>query len=65
MRSKIVSRTSLNQLAKKIGLDELVIAKLDKKSKTDSIYGNAFEALIGAILIDSLFNFIDSAFKAI
>jgi len=52
MRSKIVSRTSLNQLAKKIGLDELVISKLDKKSKTDSIYGNAFEALIGAIYLD-------------
>lgn len=52
MRSKIVSRNSLNELAKKIGLDELVIAKLDKKSKTDSIYGNAFEALIGAIYLD-------------
>ncbi len=52
MRSKIVSRHSLNSLAKKIGLDEIVIARLDKKSKTDSIYGNAFEALIGAIYLD-------------
>lgn len=52
MRSKIVSRHSLNDLAKKIGLDNVVIAKLDKKSKTDSIYGNAFEALIGAIYLD-------------
>ena len=52
MRSKIVSRHSLNELAKKIGLDKVVIAKLDKKSKTDSIYGNAFEALIGAIYLD-------------
>lgn len=52
MRSKIVSRQSLNDLAKKIGLNRIVISKLDKKSKTDSIYGNAFEALIGAIYLD-------------
>jgi ribonuclease-3 len=52
MRSKIVSRYSLNELSKKIGLDRHVIARLDKKSKTDSIYGNAFEALIGAIYLD-------------
>lgn len=52
MRSKIVSRHSLNDLSKKIGLDNIVIARLDKKSKTDSIYGNAFEALIGAIYLD-------------
>ena len=52
MRSKIVSRNSLNNLSRKIGLDKLVIARLDKKSKTDSIYGNAFEALIGAIYLD-------------
>ena len=30
MRSKIVSRHSLNDLAKKIGLDKIVIARLDK-----------------------------------
>lgn len=52
MRSKIVSRQSLNSLAVKIGLNELIIARLDKNSKTESIYGNAFEALIGAIYLD-------------
>jgi len=52
MRSKIVSRNSLNELSKKIELDKIVISRLDKKSKTDSIYGNAFEALIGAIYLD-------------
>lgn len=52
MRSKIVSRQSLNSLAQKIGLDGLIIAKLDKNSKTESIFGNAFEALIGAIYLD-------------
>lgn len=52
MRSKIVSRQSLNALAVKIGLNNLIIARLDKNSKTESIYGNAFEALIGAIYLD-------------
>ena len=52
MRSKIVSRQSLNSLAIKIGLDSLIIARLDKNSQTESIYGNAFEALIGAIYLD-------------
>jgi len=52
MRSKIVSRQSLNTLAVKIGLDKLIIARLDKNSKTESIYGNAFEALIGAVYLD-------------
>ena len=52
MRSKIVSRQSLNALAVKIGLNNLIISRLDKNSKTESIYGNAFEALIGAIYLD-------------
>ena len=52
MRSKIVSRQSLNALAIKIGLNNLIIARLDKNSKTESIYGNAFEALIGAVYLD-------------
>lgn len=56
MRSKIVSRNSLNKLAKQLGLNKLVISQLDKKSKTDSIFGNAFEALIGAIYLDKGFH---------
>jgi len=52
MRSKIVSRQSLNALAVKIRLNNLIISRLDKNSKTESIYGNAFEALIGAIYLD-------------
>lgn len=52
MRSKIVSRKSLNSLAIKIGLDNVIESRLDKNSKTESIYGNAFEAIIGAIYLD-------------
>lgn len=55
MRSKLVSRDMLNQLAKKIGIHELV--QFDRKNFShpngiDLAYGNAMEALIGAIYID-------------
>ena len=49
-RSKIVSRKSLNQLAIKVGLKKLVRHK--DAGQAHSIYGNALEALIGAIMID-------------
>jgi ribonuclease-3 len=50
LRSKLVSRQFLNNLADKIGLTELVVSNLDRESK--SIYGDALEALIGAIFLD-------------
>jgi len=53
LRSKLVSRQFLNKLALKIGLDELIKSNLDRESK--SIYGDALEALIGAIYQDKGF----------
>jgi len=50
LRAKLVSRQTLNVLCVKIGLNEFINAKLEKESK--SIYGDALEALIGAIFID-------------
>ncbi|MGC6428554.1 MAG: ribonuclease III [Flavobacteriales bacterium] len=49
-RSKIVSRKTLNRLAFKIKLDKLVRRKSSETSP--SIYGNALEALVGAIFVD-------------
>ncbi len=58
LRSKIVSRVSLNDLALRIGLSELV--EYDRKSMQNinvrnSIFGNALEAFIGAIFLDKGF----------
>lgn len=58
LRSKIVSRVSLNDLALKIGLSKLV--EYDKKSMQNinlrnSIFGNALEAFIGAVFLDQGF----------
>lgn len=51
-RSKIVQRDTLNKLAVEIGLDKLVKYGCRSSSHNNYIYGNAFEALVGAIYID-------------
>ena len=52
MRSKIVSRSQLNQLSVKLGLNKFIEASLERGSQSNSINGDAFEALIGAIYVD-------------
>ncbi|NDP20197.1 MAG: ribonuclease III [Paludibacter sp.] len=52
-RSKIVKRDSLNRLAVEIGLDKLVkVTKYVNAHTNNNIYGNALEALMGAIYLD-------------
>ena len=51
MRSKIVNGENLSQLAKNIGLHKLVVSNTTGSSRKN-IYGDAFEAFIGAIYID-------------
>lgn len=51
LRSKIVSRNNLNRVADELGIPNLVVANL-KGNYSDSIYGDALEALIGAIYLD-------------
>ncbi|MFM1744410.1 MAG: hypothetical protein RLZZ630_347 [Bacteroidota bacterium] len=51
MRSRIVSREHLKQLAVRIGVDEL-LQKDAGPGSYRSMYGDAFEAFIGAIYLD-------------
>ena len=51
MRSRIVNRAQLNQLALKLGLNKLIKADL-RGTRVGSMNGDAFEALIGAIYLD-------------
>ena len=59
IRSKIVSRESLNNLGRKVGLKELINFKnIDEYSKNyKSIYGDALEAIIGAVYLDVGFEY--------
>jgi ribonuclease-3 len=60
MRSKIVNRANLNQLARKMGFDQLVVfdtKMVNAQTKNHSMLGDAFEALIGAIYLDKGYNF--------
>ncbi len=59
MRSKIVSREHLNELGKDLGLLDLVESNIPNKNFGDNIYGNLFEALIGAIHLDRGYNFCE------
>lgn len=56
MRSKIVSRQSLNNIALKMGLHKLVrYNNHDRLLGRSHIFGNALEALVGAIFLDKGF----------
>ena len=51
-RSNLVCRERLNELAVEIGIDRFVDACGVKQQHNSYIYGNALEALVGAIYID-------------
>jgi ribonuclease-3 len=51
-RSRIVQRETLNKLAVELGLDKLIISTTRNLAHNTNIYGDALEALIGAIYLD-------------
>lgn len=57
MRSRIVSRQQLGKLAFKFGLDKMIEAESGVTGRSSSIYGDAFEAMIGAVYLDKGYPF--------
>ncbi len=57
LRSKIVSRANLGQLARKMGLLELIDYQRNSSGVFKSMGGDAFEALIGALYLEKGYNF--------
>lgn len=58
MRSKIVSRASLNKLSVKFGLNNLIhYVRTNDHCKYRSMAGNAFEAFTGALFLDYGYNY--------
>jgi len=57
LRSKLVSRQSLNAIACKLGLDRHIICCRSINATQKHIFGDAFEAMMGAIYLDQGYNF--------
>lgn len=51
-RSKIVQRETLNRIAIELGIDKQVVYSTRMNTHNNHLYGNALEALIGAIYLD-------------
>ena len=52
MRSRIVNRSFLTQLAFKLGLNRFINSNTNSVSDSSHIYGDVFEAFIGAVYLD-------------
>lgn len=53
MRSKMVNRNKLNEIAIKMGIKKITLFnKFDNSLKISQIFGNTLEALVGAIYLD-------------
>lgn len=67
-RARIVNRETLNSLGLSMGLDRLIVSNLAATDSPRNLYGNAVEALVGALFIDTGFDrtsrfFIDRGLK--
>ncbi|RKD91517.1 ribonuclease III [Mangrovibacterium diazotrophicum] len=52
MRSKLVNRAFLTELTYQIGLNNYIKSNTNNTAENSHIYGDAFEALIGALYLD-------------
>jgi len=59
LRSKIVNRVNLNQLARKLGFEQLIQYdnRMVNSTRQSSLLGDAFEALVGAVYLDKGYDF--------
>lgn len=55
IRSRIVNRDVLNELSVSMGINKILISKINSFHLTKNLYGDAFEALIGAVFLDKGF----------
>lgn len=57
MRSKMVNRQQLNDVALKMGLKKITLYnKFDNALKSSQIFGNTLEAIVGAVYLDQGYN---------
>ena len=52
IRSRIVNRDVLNHLAVSMGINKILVSRVNSSNLTKNLYGDAFEALIGSVFLD-------------
>ncbi|MES2629838.1 MAG: ribonuclease III [Bacteroidota bacterium] len=65
LRSKIVSRNHLNKLAFDLQINQLVKNAIAQDQEANTIYGNALEAVIGAIYLEKGIGFLNKVLQTI
>ena len=55
IRSRIVNRDVLNQLAVSMGINKILVSNISSSNPTKNLYGDALEALIGSLFLDKGF----------
>jgi len=55
IRSRIVNRDVLNDLAVSMGINKILVSNVSSAHPTKNLYGDAFEALIGVVFLDKGF----------
>jgi len=55
IRSRIVNRDVLNQLAISMGINKILISNINSIQPSKNLYGDALEALIGSVFLDKGF----------
>jgi ribonuclease-3 len=56
IRSRIVNRDVLNNLSVSMGINKILVSNVSSRHSTKNLYGDALEALIGAVFIDKGFS---------
>lgn len=56
LRSRLANRTTLNNIALSMSVDKLIISHINNNGQATNIYGDALEALIGALFLDKGYN---------
>jgi ribonuclease-3 len=62
IRSRIVNREVLNQLAVSMGIDKILVSNVNSSGSVRNLYGDALEALIGALFLDKGFKKTEKLF---
>lgn len=57
LRARLVSRSALNRLAQKIGLDRYIITQAHNTYSQKHLFGDALEAMMGAVYLDKGYDF--------